>query len=190
MNMDVKIPVSAKKTFIKFLVNNYSFKIRESTWILNNILVDPKLLELVHFVEEAHYCPTGLVISTNGTTGVDIRLYSGALMTGKSENILKAIKGMESDFYIQIVFPDPMKHWEYLGVLETNPHSPRYLTVSSKTEKDAEEFVKHMEKINAEIFWQSRVDFALDTKNKRLFNKLVKQKKKEAEELECQQSEK
>ena len=52
---------------------NYQLKRRECVWILNYLLSNDELLKRIRFVEEAHYCPRAMVMSTVDSTGVPFR---------------------------------------------------------------------------------------------------------------------
>ena len=56
------VPLNEKKTFIRWFLKNFQLKRREGVWILNYLLSNDDLLEHVHFVDEAHYCPRAIVM--------------------------------------------------------------------------------------------------------------------------------
>ena len=60
----MNVNVLEKKRFINWFLNNYQLKRRESVWILNYLMNHERVLEHVHFVDEARLCPKGVVIST------------------------------------------------------------------------------------------------------------------------------
>ena len=73
--MATPVSVNEKKEFIRWFLNNYQLKRRECVWILNYLLSHDQLMEKVHFVEHAEYCPRGIVMSTQCVDDVPFRFY-------------------------------------------------------------------------------------------------------------------
>ena len=66
--LTASVPVVDKKAFVRWFLKNYQLKRRECVWILNYLLSNDELLKHIHFVDEAHYCPRAIVMSTVETT--------------------------------------------------------------------------------------------------------------------------
>ena len=79
------VPLNEKKAFIRWFLKNFQLKRREGVWILNYLLSNDDLLEHVHFVDEAHYCPRAIVMSTVDTTSIPFRFYKDNIMTSDAE---------------------------------------------------------------------------------------------------------
>ena len=58
--MATPVSVNEKKDFIRWFLNHYQLKRRECVWILNYLISHDQLMEKVHFVEQAQYCPRGI----------------------------------------------------------------------------------------------------------------------------------
>lgn len=83
--MTSSVPIIDKKTFVRWFLKNFQLKRRECVWILNYLLSNDNLLENIHFVEEAHYCPRAIVMSSVDSNGVPFRFYKGNIMTSDAE---------------------------------------------------------------------------------------------------------
>ena len=122
------------------VLKNYQLKRRECVWILNYLLSNDDLLKRIRFVEEAHYCPRAMVMSTVDSTGVPFRFYKGNVMTADAEKSFHDLRLHEQeDMYIQLNFPNIPPSAQYLAVLEENPYMPETLLVSEKDRVLAEE---------------------------------------------------
>ena len=84
--MTSSISILEKKTFMRWFLKNHQLKRRECVWILNYLLSNDRLLKNVHFVEEAHYCPRAMVMSSVEHNGVPFRFYKGNIMTEMQKN--------------------------------------------------------------------------------------------------------
>ena len=171
--MTSSIPIIEKKTFIRWFLKNHQLKRRECVWILNYLLSNDRLLENVHFVEEAHYCPRAMVMSSVEHNGVPFRFYKGNVMTSDAEKSFHDLRlNPHESIFIQINFPNIPPHLHYLSVLEENPYMPKTLHISEKDRIIAEQLLKNsmmafqQEKILREI------DEALDAGDKERFFEL------------------
>lgn len=175
--MDVKVPIQDKKDFLREVLKNQVLKRRECVWILNYFISNVDLLERIHFVEEAHYCPLALVMSVKDSSGIPFRFYNGSIMTADAEKSFHKIrKSTDEEFYLQINFgSDYKKSIRHLGVLEDNGYIPSYLknTTSLEDTKLANELISHLVESSSELALQKAIDKALDTGNKELFMKLT-----------------
>ena len=171
--MTSSVPISDKKIFVRWFLKNYQLKRRECVWILNYLLSDDKLLEKVHFVEEAHYCPRAIVMSSVDSNGVPFRFYKGNIMTADAEKSFHDLRLNPDDvMYIQINFPSIPPHRVYLAVLEENPYMPKYLHISEKDRVIAEQLLKNSMRAFQEERILKEIDEALDQGNKERFFEL------------------
>lgn len=173
--MDIKIPVSDKKEFVRAFLKRYQLKRRECVWILNYLLSHEDLMERVHFVEEAHYCPRAMVMSVTENTGVPFRFYKGNLMTADAEKSFHDLRlHPNEDMFIQLNFPQEDKDIKpfYLGVLEDNPFQPNF-TAPTEDTRIADKIVSEITAMNAGKSLREAIDHALDTGDKELFMQLT-----------------
>ncbi|KYG88927.1 ReoY family proteolytic degradation factor [Metasolibacillus sp. FSL H7-0170] len=167
------VPIADKKIFVRWFLKNYQLKRRECVWILNYLLSDEKLLENVCFVEEAHYCPRAIVMSSVESNGVPFRFYKGNIMTADAEKSFHDLRlNPDEMMYIQINFPNIPPHQVYLAVLEENPYMPKYLHISEKDRILAEQLLKDSMRAFQEEKLLKEIDEALDKGDKNRFFEL------------------
>lgn len=154
-------------------------KRRESVWLLNYLLNNKDLLGKVSFVEEAHYCPIGIVISATTSNSVPFRFYKGNLMTSNADIALNSLRGISDDVHIQVNFHNQSNCTEYMKVLEDNPFRPSHLyrTISEYGTTYIQETttlakIIGEEKVSEELLLKD-IDYALETGNKTEFIKLT-----------------
>ncbi|MCM3236811.1 ReoY family proteolytic degradation factor [Heyndrickxia oleronia] len=172
------VSVNEKKDFIRWFLNHYQLKRRESVWILNYLMSHDQLMEKVHFVEEAQFCPRGLIMSTHCVDNVPFRFYKENIMTTDAEKSFHDIRlNREEDIYIQLNFKSANLSYQYAAVLEENPFMPNLLRINDEDRIVAEKFLQESilgfqrEKLLKEI------DEALDKHDLDSFNKLTEQLK-------------
>ncbi|MEC1179088.1 ReoY family proteolytic degradation factor [Metasolibacillus meyeri] len=171
--MASSVPIAEKKIFVRWFLKNYQLKRRECVWILNYLLSDEKLLENVCFVEEAHYCPRAIVMSSVESNGVPFRFYKGNIMTADAEKSFHDLRlNPDEVMYIQINFPNIPPHQVYLAVLEENPYMPKYLHISEKDRILAEQLLKDSMRAFQEEKLLKEIDEALDQGDKNRFFEL------------------
>lgn len=177
--MNAPVSVNEKKDFIRWFLNNYQLKRRECVWILNYLMSHDKLMEKVHFVEQAQYCPRGIVMSTHCVDEVPFRFYKANVMTTDAEKSFHDIRlNREEDIYIQLNFHASFQAPQYAAVLEENPYMPKTLQISEKDRQIAEQFLtKSIEKFQREKLLK-QIDEALDKRDREAFVRLTEQLKK------------
>jgi uncharacterized protein YpiB (UPF0302 family) len=174
--MTTPVSVNEKKEFIRWFLNRYQLKRRECVWILNYLMSHDQLMKKVHFVEESQYCPRGLVMSTHCVEDVPFRFYKENIMTTDAEKSFHDIRlNKDEDIYIQLNFSKANSSYQFAAVLEENPFMPKYLLINEKDRLVAEQFMKD----SLQTFRRDRllkaIDQALDTGDKKAFNKLTKE---------------
>ncbi|GEK35166.1 ReoY family proteolytic degradation factor [Kurthia sibirica] len=159
-----------KKTFVRWFLKRYDMKRRECVWILNYIVGHDDLLERIHFVEEAHFCPRAMVMSTTDSSGIPFRFYKGNIMTADAEKSFHDLRlHPDEDMYIQLNFPKLPPTPSYLAVLEDNPHIPKYLQSNVEDREVAEQLLEaSMQEFHEELLMK-QIDTALDTGDKEQF---------------------
>lgn len=173
------IPNADKKIFIRWFLKNYQLKRREGVWILNYLLTNETLLRHVRFIEEAHYCPRAIVMSTVETGGLPFRFYKGNMMTNDAEKAFHEIRlHPEQDTFIQLNFTNIPPNSHFIAVVEDNPYIPSNKPVRKLDRKIAEEIVKTSLFSHQENYLRKEIDLALDSGEKEQFFILTEQLKK------------
>ncbi|MCP3738741.1 ReoY family proteolytic degradation factor [Rossellomorea sp. BNER] len=173
--MATPVSVNEKKDFIRWFLNRYQLKRRECVWILNYLMSHDQLMKKLHFVEEAQYCPRGLVMSTHCVEDVPFRFYKENIMTTDAEKSFHDIRlNRDEDIYIQLNFNKANASYQYAAVLEDNPFMPKYLQINEKDRIVAEQFLEH----SIESFYKEKllkaIDESLDRQDKDEFERLAK----------------
>jgi uncharacterized protein YpiB (UPF0302 family) len=157
------VSIADKKDFLRWYLKRYQMKRRECVWILNYLLSHDDLLNKVHFVEEAHYCPRAMVMSVTESTGVPFRFYKGNLMTADAEKSFHDLRlHPNEDMFIQLNFPNNPPSAEYLSVLEENSFMPKYLDIDEKDRKIALAVLDKMVSDRVHHVVMVEIDKALD----------------------------
>ncbi|QOR65256.1 YpiB family protein [Cytobacillus suaedae] len=177
--MTTPVSVNEKKDFIRWFLNNYQLKRRECVWILNYLMSHDQLMKNVHFVEQAQYCPRGIIMSTHCVDDVPFRFYKENVMTTDAEKSFHDIRlNRDEEIYIQLNFRSSFHSPQYVAVLEENPYMPKHLQVNEKDEMIAERFLE----LSIQTFQKQKllklIDEALDKQNIAEFNRLTDQLKK------------
>ncbi|MDP4083870.1 MAG: ReoY family proteolytic degradation factor [Bacillota bacterium] len=174
--MATPVSVNEKKDFIRWFLNHYQLKRRECVWILNYLMSHDQLMEKVHFVEQAQYCPRGLIMSTHCVEKVPFRFYKENVMTTDAEKSFHDIRlNREEDIFIQLNFHASNQAHQYVAVLEENPYMPLHLQLNEKDGVVAEQFLHFsIERFQREKLL-SLIDVALDNKDQKAFLELTKQ---------------
>ncbi|MBT2690023.1 YpiB family protein [Bacillus sp. ISL-47] len=174
--MATPVSVNEKKDFIRWFLNHYQLKRRECVWILNYLMSHDQLMEKVHFVEQAQYCPRGLIMSTHCVDEVPFRFYKENVMTTDAEKSFHDIRlNRDEEIYIQLNFHASNKAHQYAAVMEENPFMPKSLQISEKDRLIAERFLtESLEKFRREKLLEL-IDEALDKQDKKAFSILTQQ---------------
>ncbi|AIM15434.1 MULTISPECIES: ReoY family proteolytic degradation factor [Neobacillus] len=168
--MTTPVSVNEKKDFIRWFLNHYQLKRRECVWILNYLMSHDQLMEKVHFVEQAQYCPRGLIMSTHCVDKVPFRFYKENVMTTDAEKSFHDIRlNRDEDIFIQLNFHASHQAHQYVAVLEENPYVPKHLQVNEKDSIIAEQLLQSsIERFQREKLLQM-IDEALDNNDRKAF---------------------
>ncbi|MBM4762115.1 ReoY family proteolytic degradation factor [Bacillus sp. B15-48] len=171
--MTTPVSVNEKKDFIRWFLNHYQLKRRECVWILNYLMSHDKLMEKVHFVDKAQFCPRGLVMSTHCVDDVPFRFYKENIMTTDAEKSFHDIRlNRDEEIFIQLNFYASNKAPQFAAVLEENPYMPKRLQITDKDRMIAEKF------LDESLFRFQReklvelIDQALDRQDREAFEAL------------------
>lgn len=171
--MSSAVPIVEKKTFIRWFLKNYQLKRREGVWILNYLLSNDELLKNVHFVEEAHYCPRAIVMSSLDHKGIPFRFYKGHLMTNDAEKSFHDLRMHPNEaMFIQLNFSNVPPHMNYLAVLEENPYMPTDVGIGEREKKIAQQLLETSIYAFQEKAILEQIDEALDRGDKERFFEL------------------
>ncbi|MEI4790321.1 ReoY family proteolytic degradation factor [Bacillus sp. FJAT-53060] len=174
--MQTPVSVNEKKEFIRWFLNHYQLKRRECVWILNYLMSHDSLMEKVHFVEQAEFCPRGIIMSTHCVDEVPFRFYKENIMTTDAEKSFHDIRlNKQQDLFIQLNFRSAFRSPEYAAVLETNPHIPKDLYENEKDKDLAEKVLEHSIATFQKERLMKEIDEALDRHDQETFNKLAKE---------------
>lgn len=134
------------------------------------------LMEKVHFVEHAQYCPRGIIMSTHCVDEVPFRFYKENVMTTDAEKSFHDIRlNKDEPLYIQLNFRLAYNSPEYAAVLEENPYKPRHLSVNEKDRVIAEKVLEESIRTFQKERLLKEIDQALDRHDKEAFQKLTRQ---------------
>ncbi|WP_430785562.1 ReoY family proteolytic degradation factor [Virgibacillus flavescens] len=174
--MQAPISIQDKKVFIEWFLNHYQLKKRESVWILNYLVNHDNLLNNVHFIREAKFCPRGIIISSQCSEDAPFRFYKNHLVTTDAEKSFHDIRmNRDEALYIQLNFHNSIKSASYVAVLEDNPFIPEDYYITKSDEENAimlfEKIVYERKKKKI----QEAIDISLDNNDPQLFRELTKQ---------------
>ncbi|AWE07001.1 hypothetical protein DCE79_06115 [Lysinibacillus sp. 2017] len=171
--MTYSVPLHDKKVFIRWFLKNFQLKRREGVWILNYLLSNDELLENVHFVDDAHYCPRAIVMSTVETTSIPFRFYKENIMTSDAEKSFHELRlNAQKSMYVQLNFPNIPPDPLYLAVLEENPYVPNDVVINEKDRIAAEKLLENSLYEFQEQQILNEIDAALDAGDKERFFEL------------------
>ncbi|GGC99482.1 ReoY family proteolytic degradation factor [Pontibacillus salipaludis] len=174
----MKMPVSVedKKEFVRWFLNHFQLKRRESVWILNYLINHDSIMENVHFVEEARFCPRGIVISTHCVDEVPFRFYKDQIMTTDAEKSFHDIRlNRNEPVYIQLNFKNSHQSASYAAVLEENPFMPQDYFITEKDQELAELVLQTSISNYQTQKLRRKIDRALDSGDKETFERLSEQ---------------
>lgn len=169
----------AKKNFLHWFIENYLAGNEDVKQILIQIAETDSLLGKVHIISDGSYLRPLLVISTEDTGMPPFLLKTfdtTVTETGLIKDRLRLLG--ESPIYLTFYFPDRATCEPFQAVAEENPFSldsasARQLLIDFELSLWTETFKQEMER--SELMAQ--IDQALDEKNKRKFQSLVKKLK-------------
>ncbi|WP_100331410.1 ReoY family proteolytic degradation factor [Bacillus xiapuensis] len=177
--MAAPVSVHEKKDFIRWFLNHFQLKRRESVWILNYLMSHDQLMERVHFVDDAQYCPRGMIMSTHCVDSAPFRFFKENVMTTDAEKSFHDIRlNKDEDIFIELKFRGSNASHQYAAVLEENPFMPKHLRITEKDKALAEKFLKDsIYRFQKERLLQ-KIDEALDQYDKEAFQQLTEQLKR------------
>ncbi|WP_096200923.1 ReoY family proteolytic degradation factor [Bacillus sp. FJAT-45350] len=170
------ISVIEKKDFLRWFLNAYQLKRRECAWLLNYLVSDDGIMENVHFVEKAEYCPRALLISTTDVDNVAFCFHKQQHVSMDAEKAFHDIRlNNEEPIYIQLNFQGSRTNPHYIAVLEDNPFIPDHHEMTTVDGLVAEMFLDKVTTNYTKQRLKEEIDKALDENDMDKFYKLTKQ---------------
>ncbi|MEB9683749.1 hypothetical protein BK742_13785 [Bacillus thuringiensis serovar pingluonsis] len=163
------VSVEQKREFVKWFLNNFQCKWRESVWTLNYLMSHDQLLQQVHFVENARgNYSRAIFISTTCVETKPFVFYRNGLVGTDPDKAFQHIRhNRDEDIYIELNFADKYKYPQFIEVLEGGASDETELPFTERLE--LAQVVNDLEKLaKAQL-----IDYALDTRNEELFRKLI-----------------
>ncbi|PWU68647.1 MULTISPECIES: ReoY family proteolytic degradation factor [Gracilibacillus] len=168
--METSVSVEDKKTFIQWFLGHYQLKKRESVWILNYLLNHSQVLEQVHFVLEARFCPRAMIISTHCSKEIAFRFYKKHIVTTDADKSFHDIRlHNDEPIYIQLNFKGAQQSVQYMNVLEDNPFIPDDYFLSSHDKKEMDLWLDYSLYKFRKAKIEQKINEALDQKNEEMF---------------------
>lgn len=163
------VSVEKKREFVKWFLNNFQCKWRESVWTLNYLMSHDQLLQQVHFVENARgNYSRAIFISTTCVETKPFVFYRNGLVGTDPDKAFQHIRhNRDEDIFIELNFADKYKHPQFIEILEGETSDETELPFTERLE--LAQVVNDLEKLaKAQL-----IDHALDTRNEELFRKLI-----------------
>ncbi|AUJ26416.1 hypothetical protein A21D_03382 [Virgibacillus dokdonensis] len=174
----VHTPVSVedKKSFIRWFLNHYQLKKRESVWILNYLMNHDEILHHLHFVREAKFCPRGIIMTSQCSSETAFRFYKNQLVTTDAEKSFHDIRLNKTEaLYLQLNFKRSYRSALYIAVLEENPFIPNDYFITAQDKEVAQQLLDQSRYEFQRSFLNEQIDQALDCMNEEAFLKLTKE---------------
>lgn len=172
--MQIPVNVNDKKSFIRWFLNNYQLKKRESVWILNYLLNHDDILSNVHFVRDVKFCPRGIIMTSYCSKAVPFRFNKNHIVTTDPDKSFHDIRlNTTEPLYIQLNFKNANQNPIYAGVLEDNPYVPEEFGITETDRVLAERILNQtLYEYKISKIMQA-IDKALDAKNHQEFLRLT-----------------
>ncbi|WP_226579317.1 ReoY family proteolytic degradation factor [Halobacillus litoralis] len=182
--MQTPISVNEKKDFVRWFLNHFQLKKRESVWILNYLMNHESLLSSVHFVHEVKFCPRGMEISAQGVSDPPFRFYKGQVMTNDAEKSFHDLRMNQGEpVYIQMNFENAQQCSKYALVLEENPYLPKDYYLNDRDKNEAERLLSISLLQHRQKQIEERIDEALINGEREEFKDLCGKLEKVKEDL-------
>ncbi|WP_047980050.1 ReoY family proteolytic degradation factor [Ornithinibacillus contaminans] len=172
--MQAPVSVKDKSEFLKWFLNNYQLKKRESVWILNYLINHQDILEHVHFVHDAKFCLRSVIMTTQCSKEVPFRFYKNHLVTTDAEKAFHDIRlNQQESLYIQLNFTNANQNHMYAAVLEENPFVPDDYVITQQDKENAAILLENSLYEFKRNQLLKQIDQSLDEQNREEFNRLV-----------------
>ena len=174
--MYTPISIQHKKNFIQWFLRHYTLKRHEANWLLNFLVKKDNLLSKVSFVNDAKFCPRGIIISSDCSDEVPFLFYKQHLITTDIDKFFHDIRLNEDEhIYIQLNFKNATQSPYYVGVLEENPFTPVGTKRQLEDKRISNDLLNNLIRKNQLKKLKEAIDQSLDEKDETRFNELVEQ---------------
>lgn len=169
--MSTKTNINAKRSFLTEITTEFDFNKMEYEWIMQRLA---KRLETVHFVDCVNGYDNYIILPTECSKNQKFEFYSNTTKrTRDIEVILDSMKkNTDVDLYVKF---DTGKSLylttdNYIDVVENNPDA-----ITEQYSSEANRLIQHVQSNFQKNVIQSKIDEALDQKNKELFELYTEQ---------------
>lgn len=164
------IPDENKRHFLKWFIQEYQLKRKESLWILNYLLTHDFLLSRIHFTEDAKAYPYGLKMATKEAEGEDFSFYHLGEEESDPEKAFQEIRcNWRNHYYIELKGPHIVEALVYFNLLEACPEE------KSHQEERYEQLMTDWRKDILLDRLKQEMDLALSTKDYRRLESIRQQ---------------
>ncbi|TVP91644.1 ReoY family proteolytic degradation factor [Alkalibacterium sp.] len=184
--MSSRIQLKDKKKFLKWFLQRYQMKRRESMWILNYLLNHDIVLNKTKFVEQADKTPRGIKMAAVGVDDEPFRFYKEGQEFDHPEQAFHEVRlNWHTDLYIELLFQDAFLSPEYVTVLEDNPFAKWNDRLTPDIDEEVDDAVDafYLQEQRQQLL--DAIDQALETDNKTDFYSLVKELKAIEDKMEA-----
>lgn len=119
--MEVSVTAKEKREFLKWFLQHHSTDFYEISWFLEELMVDKRILDSIHFVQTTEDCPKGIIISKQPTEQFSFIFFKGNVST---EDVYTAYHEVHlykyEKMFIQMNFPGSKQNLLYQSVLEAD----------------------------------------------------------------------
>ncbi|MEC6747151.1 ReoY family proteolytic degradation factor [Marinilactibacillus sp. XAAS-LB27] len=182
--MNNRVQLNDKKQFLKWFLQRYQMKRRESMWILNYLLNHDIVLNKAKFVERAEKTPRGIKMAAVGSENEAFKFYKDGHSFDNPEQAFHEVRlNWHTDLYIELLFSDAWMSAEYLAVLEDNPFSSWNDSISNDLSLEVNEAIDHFQLSEKRNDLVHQIDIALENDEKERFLNLTRELKEIEEKL-------
>lgn len=176
--MGVRIELKDKKNFLKWFLQRYQMKRRESMWILNYLLNHDIVLNKTKFVEKVEKTPRGVRIATVGTDDPAFRFYKEGREFDNPEQAFHEVRlNWHTDLYLELKFMDAWSSSEYVSILEDNPYAKWNDSISDELSSEVDEALEKFQLLERKHELLKEIDDALEDEERDSFLELTKELK-------------
>ncbi|GEK90613.1 ReoY family proteolytic degradation factor [Alkalibacterium kapii] len=169
-----RVQLKEKKTFLKWFLERYQLKRRESMWILNYLLNHDIVLNKTKFVEKADRTPRGISMATVGGDDEAFRFYKDGQEFNHPEQAFHEVRlNWHTDLYIELFFKDAQLSPEYAKVLEDNPYAKWNDLIPEEMNQHVDEAIDNFYLQEQKQQLLNDIDRALETDNREGFYELT-----------------
>lgn len=169
-----RVQLKDKKVFLKWFLERYQLKKRESMWILNYLLNHDIVFNKTKFVEKADHTPRGISMGTVGVDNAAFRFYKDGVTFDHPEQAFHEVRlNWHTEIYIELFFKDAELSPEYAKVLEDNPYAKWNDLVPEELNQQVDDAMDSFYLQEKKQKLLDEIDYALETDNRKDFYDLT-----------------